>query len=385
LRQCHAAYCNLTPPPRSTIAIAFSPDGALLASTQCALRPRPQMSAGLAVTTLPHSELASLGLCFVGAACLWRRWPAPGAWCDTACSAPRPVAPNSHMSLACAARSFATAPATVERPQRNTNTCGSCQVALHRRRSNRLILRRAQRRSHGEAGVLPDGRVRARADRPPAHALGRALPPAQQRAAGVRVAGLRGAPRGALRWVCVAAGGRLHPLCKCCACGAAPCVCITDCAAVSRSPARRAAVLRPSSGPAQARARTAQVRLWDVPSGVCLATHSFQKPIASLAFHCNGAHRLLAVASGHKARARARACSVRSRRDSTSRRSVLALKHIRALLGVLRMLRNTSPAVSAARRRGVCEARGHWGARRYTVRVPAVTCAGARAAVHVGV
>ena len=44
----------------------------------------------------------------------------------------------------------------------------------------------------------------------------------------------------------------------------------------------------------------AQVRLWDVPSGVCLATHSFQKPIASLAFHCDGEHHLLAVASGHK-------------------------------------------------------------------------------------
>ena len=47
-------------------------------------------------------------------------------------------------------------------------------------------------------------------------------------------------------------------------------------------------------------ARGAQVRLWDVPSGVCLATHSFQKPIASLAFHCDGQHQLLAVASGHK-------------------------------------------------------------------------------------
>ena len=44
----------------------------------------------------------------------------------------------------------------------------------------------------------------------------------------------------------------------------------------------------------------AQVRLWDVPSGVCLATHSFQKPIASLAFHCDGEQHLLAVASGHK-------------------------------------------------------------------------------------
>lgn len=44
----------------------------------------------------------------------------------------------------------------------------------------------------------------------------------------------------------------------------------------------------------------AQVRLWDVPSGMCLATHSFQKPIASLAFHCDGQHQLLAVASGHK-------------------------------------------------------------------------------------
>jgi len=80
-------------------------------------------------------------------------------------------------------------------------------VALHHRRSKRLAPRRAQRRPHGEAGVLPDGRVRARADRPPAHALGRALPPAQQRAARVRVAGLRGAaPRRAARGVC--RGGR---------------------------------------------------------------------------------------------------------------------------------------------------------------------------------
>ena len=80
-------------------------------------------------------------------------------------------------------------------------------VALHHRRSKRLAPRRAQRRPHGEAGVLPDGRVCARADRPPAHALGRALPPAQQRAARVRVAGLRGAaPRRAARGVC--RGGR---------------------------------------------------------------------------------------------------------------------------------------------------------------------------------
>ena len=39
LRRCDATYCALTPPPRSTIAIAFSPDGALLASTQCAPPP----------------------------------------------------------------------------------------------------------------------------------------------------------------------------------------------------------------------------------------------------------------------------------------------------------------------------------------------------------
>lgn len=35
LRRCAATYCELTPPPRSTIAAAFSPDGSMLASTQC--------------------------------------------------------------------------------------------------------------------------------------------------------------------------------------------------------------------------------------------------------------------------------------------------------------------------------------------------------------
>ncbi|BDA46641.1 probable activating molecule in BECN1-regulated autophagy protein 1 at N-terminal half [Coccomyxa sp. Obi] len=34
LRRCAATYCELTPPPRSTIAAAFSPDGSMLASTQ---------------------------------------------------------------------------------------------------------------------------------------------------------------------------------------------------------------------------------------------------------------------------------------------------------------------------------------------------------------
>jgi len=35
LRHCSSAYCNNRPPlPRSTIALAFSPDGKLLASTQ---------------------------------------------------------------------------------------------------------------------------------------------------------------------------------------------------------------------------------------------------------------------------------------------------------------------------------------------------------------
>lgn len=33
---CSAAYCHLGPPPRSTIALAFSHDGSLLASTQYA-------------------------------------------------------------------------------------------------------------------------------------------------------------------------------------------------------------------------------------------------------------------------------------------------------------------------------------------------------------
>lgn len=34
LRRCSASYCDLNPPPRSTIATAFSPDGRFLASTQ---------------------------------------------------------------------------------------------------------------------------------------------------------------------------------------------------------------------------------------------------------------------------------------------------------------------------------------------------------------
>lgn len=38
-QHCDATYCDVTPSPRSTIAIAFSPDGAYLASTQCASHP----------------------------------------------------------------------------------------------------------------------------------------------------------------------------------------------------------------------------------------------------------------------------------------------------------------------------------------------------------
>lgn len=34
LRHLSAKYCPLVPPPRSTIAAAFSPDGRTLASTQ---------------------------------------------------------------------------------------------------------------------------------------------------------------------------------------------------------------------------------------------------------------------------------------------------------------------------------------------------------------
>lgn len=37
LRRCCAAYCQLVPAPRSTIALAFSHDGRLLASSQCVL------------------------------------------------------------------------------------------------------------------------------------------------------------------------------------------------------------------------------------------------------------------------------------------------------------------------------------------------------------
>jgi hypothetical protein len=38
LRRCSSAYCKLLPPPRSTIAAAYSPDGLVLASTQCVPR-----------------------------------------------------------------------------------------------------------------------------------------------------------------------------------------------------------------------------------------------------------------------------------------------------------------------------------------------------------
>jgi activator-of-BECN1-regulated-autophagy protein 1 len=41
LRNCAAMYSELQPPPRSTIAAAFSPDGKLLASTQCVASPLP--------------------------------------------------------------------------------------------------------------------------------------------------------------------------------------------------------------------------------------------------------------------------------------------------------------------------------------------------------
>ena len=40
LKRCSATYCQLTPPPRSTIAAAFSPDGKLVASTQYGKRTR---------------------------------------------------------------------------------------------------------------------------------------------------------------------------------------------------------------------------------------------------------------------------------------------------------------------------------------------------------
>ena len=46
LRHCSASYCPLSPSPRSTIAAAFSPDGTLLASTQCAPRGRPPRAGG---------------------------------------------------------------------------------------------------------------------------------------------------------------------------------------------------------------------------------------------------------------------------------------------------------------------------------------------------
>jgi len=276
-------------------------------------------------------------------------------------------------------------------------------VALHHRRSKRLAPRRAQRRPHGEAGVLPDGRVRARADRPPAHALGRALPPAQQRAARVRVAGLRGAaPRRAARGVC--RGGRSvaaavhalrvwgsssrlhHRLCcrgeaarsarRCAAAKLRPsslCLCDSLKKAIGLETLPHGGImniLMPCLYRAQARsgprARRAQVRLWDAPSGVCLATHSFQKPIASLAFHCDRAHRLLAVASGHKARGRAPA---RARSPRRPRRGRPEPRRARPAAGG----RGRAPprparaapgcAPGARARRGVCGAGGRWGAR----------------------
>ncbi|XP_020275649.1 uncharacterized protein LOC109850131 isoform X2 [Asparagus officinalis] len=41
-----------------------------------------------------------------------------------------------------------------------------------------------------------------------------------------------------------------------------------------------------------------EVRLWDANSAVCIGSHDFYRPIASIAFHAQG--ELLAVASGHK-------------------------------------------------------------------------------------
>lgn len=40
LKRCEANYCTLVPPPRSTIAAAFSHDGMYLASTQYVKRAR---------------------------------------------------------------------------------------------------------------------------------------------------------------------------------------------------------------------------------------------------------------------------------------------------------------------------------------------------------
>ncbi|XP_020112761.1 uncharacterized protein LOC109727192 isoform X2 [Ananas comosus] len=41
-----------------------------------------------------------------------------------------------------------------------------------------------------------------------------------------------------------------------------------------------------------------EVRLWDARTAVCIGSHTFYRPIASIAFHAQG--ELLAVASGHK-------------------------------------------------------------------------------------
>jgi hypothetical protein len=61
LRRCSASYCELSPPTRSTIAAAFSPDGSLLASTQCAPRPRAHPARTCAVRRVPSRRFLVSG------------------------------------------------------------------------------------------------------------------------------------------------------------------------------------------------------------------------------------------------------------------------------------------------------------------------------------
>jgi len=172
-----------------------------------------------------------------------------GASCDTACSAPRPAASGSHAPSACAARSFAAVPAAAERPQ--NNTCGSCHMSRCTIGVQNALLRGA--RSGDHTVKLVCCRTGACVRVLTGHRRTPWVVRFHPRSSALLASGsldYEARPPGALRGVCVAAGGRLQPLCMRCACGAAPRACITDCAAVGRPPARRGAVLRPSSGPA---------------------------------------------------------------------------------------------------------------------------------------
>ena len=200
LQRCSSAYCKLLPPPRSTIAAAYSPDGSVLASTQCVARRR--------------------------------RGTASAKRCR-------------HLTLLCF----------------------------------RAVAPRAQRRPHGEAHLHAHGHLRGHADRPPAHALGGAPRAGAHKRPSLALASRRRAPQ-----------VRFHP--------------------------RNSTLLASGS-------LDYEVRVWDAPREACIASFVFGargsrgalfcayvltrlpgRAIASLAFYPDG--DLLAVASGHKVRARRR-------------------------------------------------------------------------------